>query len=315
MGGFRGSALRVGGGVGLVVLFLGSVISIVAIRPLELGPLVVLLAVAGASAAVFSAYYLPNQLDERVKRAVIVGAGCITLLTAVLALRPGQEPPVLPADPLTATPSAEPADPLTATLGFGSECENFAVPTPLLASLPPDAELDAQWVYEHNGATSDRVMSLAIQGKTEDAVMLHRLRVVDLRAQDPPTDVADIFPCGRIRREVVPVRYFEVDLRDPAQVVPRPAPAPDPQTGKVEPAKTFPFQVSNTNPEFFVLVVSGQACFCDWRLALDWTSGGRSGTITVDHGFGKIRTDTSLDSERIQYAQRRDGTWDPPLPK
>ncbi len=304
MGGFRGSAVRVGGGLGLVVLFLVSVILIVANWPLRLGPAVILLVVAGASAAVFSAYYIPNQLDERVKRAVIVGAGCITLITAVLALRAGPEPP-----------DAPPTDPLTATLGFGSECENFAVPTRLLPSLPPDSELNAQWVYEHNGATSDRVLSLTIQGKTEDAVTLHRLRVVDLGVQDPPSDVAHIFPCGRVRREVVPVRYFEVNFSDPAQVIPRPAPAPDPQTGQIEPAKAFPFQVSNSNPEVFVLIVRGQACFCDWRLALDWTSGGRSGTTTIDHGFGKLRTDTSLGSERIQYSQSRDGTWDPPLPR
>jgi MFS family permease len=109
----------------LVVIFLGSVGFVLWRWPLELGLTVALLVVAGASAAILSAYYLPNHLDERLKRAGTVGAGCIALIAAVLAAGALLNPP---------------KEPLTATLGLGAECKNFAVPTDLLPSIPPNAE-------------------------------------------------------------------------------------------------------------------------------------------------------------------------------
>jgi hypothetical protein len=284
----------------LLIIFGGSVVWLVLDWPLPAVLTVALVVLAGASAALISAYYVPDKLDKRLKRALTVGVGCIALIAAVLAIPALQRPQ---------------DEPLTASLGFGAECERFAVPSGLLPSVPTDDGLDAKWVYNHDGATSGSMLSLTVQGKTQDAVILHGLRVVDLKAQDPPSDVADILPCGRVYQQVVPVRYFEVNLSDPPQIRSSPAPEPDPYTGKIEPATTFPYQVSNTDPEVFVLIATGPACFCDWRLALDWTSGGRSGTTIIDHGFGKVRIDTSSDSERMQYARQKDGTWDPPLPK
>ena len=201
----------------LLVIFVGSVVWLVWHWPL--GPVltVALVVVAGAAAALISAYYIPDKLDKRLKRALTVGVGFIALIAAVLAIPALQRPQ---------------DEPLTASLGFGVGCEKFAVPSGLLPSVPTDAELDAKWVYNHDGATSGSVLSLTVQGKTQDAVILNGLRVVDLKAQDPPSNVADILPCGHVYQEVVPVRYFEVDLSDPLQIRSSPAPDPDPYTGK-----------------------------------------------------------------------------------
>lgn len=284
----------------LVSIFLGSVAFLLWRWPLRLGLTVGLLVLAGTSAALLSAHYLPKKLDERTKRAGTVGVGCVALIVAVLAAGTVREPPM---------------EPLTATLGFGNECETFAVPTELLPSLPRSAELNAQWVYSHNGATSRRLINLVVQGKTQDAVILTGMRVVDLKARKPPSDIAEILPCGRIQQQVVPVRYFDVQLGDPPSIVSKPGYAPDPQTGETEPATSFPYKVSNSEAEVFLLAVSGPDCFCDWRLALDWTSGDRSGTTTIDHGFGEVRSDTGGDTDRIRYSRKKDGTWDQLLPR
>jgi hypothetical protein len=299
----RRRRLRILFGVLLVMAFVGSLGWILLKRP-PLTVLVILIVVAAVTAAAFSAYFVPNKLSERFKRAFTVGAAAVGLITTLVAV------PAIQNDS-----GAQPAtkDPLSATLSFGF-CENFTVPTELLPSLPPGADLNAQWVYDHSGATSNNVLSLTVHGTTQDVVTLQRLHVLDLKTQATPSNTAYLYPCGRIRRQVVPVRYFEMNLDDPAQVIARPAPGPNPQTGEIEQATTFPYQVSNTEAESFLIIVRGLACFCAWRLGLDWTSGERSGTTIVDHGFGEVRTDTS-GYDRAEYLRKRDGTWEPPLPK
>jgi hypothetical protein len=283
----------------LVILFLGSVGWIVLGWPLGLGQTVALVLIAGASASLFSAHYLPDQLDARIKRAATVGAGCIALIAAVLAV------PAL---------QGRPRQPLTTTLTVGVPCESFAVPAELLPSVSSRSEIAADWIYDNRGASASTVLNLVVQGTTEEAVILHGLRVIDLAMPDPPSDVVTIRPCERPRLAIVPKRFLELVLTSPPTVIPRPASGPD-EKGYIEPAAEFPYQVSSTEPEYFVIVVVGPACFCEWRLALDWTSGGRSGTTVIDRGFGKIRTNTGPDAERVEYTRTEDGTWDPPLPK
>jgi hypothetical protein len=105
-------------------------------------------------------------------------------------------------------------------------------------------------------------------------------------------------------------RYFEVNMGNPAKITPRPAPFAD-EEGKRQPAIKFPIKlkVSNSDLELLVLKVTGPDCFCEWRLAIDWTSSGRSGTTIVDHGFAKIRSDTRQYQHRRQYAPE-DRKWE-----
>jgi len=184
-------------------------------------------------------------------------------------------------------PSAEP-DPLIATVDFDmGECENYTIPKSLVKSLPKqNTGFDAEKIYEQGGATHG-ALQLTVEG-TGNAVILRRLRVVELKRNSTPRNSVHILSCGPVG-EPVTVRIFDVDMSDPVKVIPVPGHNPD--TGEEVPPVNFPFKVSGSDPEVFLLGVTGVDCFCEWRLAIDWTSAGRSGTTVVDHGFGPIRSD------------------------
>src|SRR5829696_9414927 len=83
--------LRVFFGVALVLVFLGSVGWILLTWPVPLVLLVALVVVAALSAAVFAAYFVPNKLSERMKRAVTVGVGAVGLVTTLIAVPAAQD--------------------------------------------------------------------------------------------------------------------------------------------------------------------------------------------------------------------------------
>lgn len=143
-------SLRVFFGLALVLVFLGSVGWILLTWPVPLVLLVVLVVVAALSAAVFAAYFVPNKLSERMKRAVTVGVGAVGLVTTLIAVPASQEatsPPARP-EPSAASPTVE-AAPLTATLEFNTpQCEDFTVPTSVLPLLANRTEISPQWIYE-----------------------------------------------------------------------------------------------------------------------------------------------------------------------
>jgi hypothetical protein len=322
--------LRIVFGCLLVLAFLGSAGFILFNWPLPLAVAVILIMVAAASAAVFAAYFVPNKLSVRSKRAFTVGAAAVGLITTLIAVPAIQNPPSPPelkasdasetasqtaasdtAEASTATPSPLP-DPITATLTFGLDCEWFTLPTSQLRALSKVSNIDAEWIYKHGGATTSGEMILIVQGKGEDAVVLQRLRVVELEHIPVPTNVADIGCDAGVGGEQTS-RYLDIRLSNPTRVVSRPGPeGPDDKKGG--PAAKFPYKVSNADPEYFEILVSGPPCFCRWRLALDWTTQGRKGTLIIDRGFDKIVTDTSEHGSRPEYAYY-DNKWHPPLPK
>jgi hypothetical protein len=101
------------------------------------------------------------------------------------------------------------------------------------------------------------------------------------------------------------VRQFNVNFSDPVKFTP--VPGQDPGTGEDVPAVDFPFKVSNNDPEVFLIEPIGPTCFCEWRLAIDWTNGGRSGTTVVDRGFGPILSDPHHDGRPLIYFES--GDW------
>jgi hypothetical protein len=175
-------------------------------------------------------------------------------------------------------------------------------------------DVDAKWAYGNGGATQDGKMILTIQGRSGTAVIIDALRVVDFERHPAPANHVEVLPCdpegGRQS-----VRYFEVDLAKHPRVIPRPSdPDPDPPY-KQQPAAKFPFKVSKSDPEVFELWVDGPDCLCAWRLAVDWTSGDRSGTTYLDHGFDKIRTITNQNQDLPSYYYDGQEGWVPALPK
>jgi hypothetical protein len=270
----------------------------------------------------FIALFVTKDLSPRLERALAGGTGLILLIATVLAVQgttgstalsnggqaaPQVSAPGAPAStppPGESRPSSEP-NPLITTTDFdGSDCENYTIPESLVPSLPKrNTGFDPQWIYEHGGAT-EYGFELTVEGKTDTAIILKRFRVIELKRKPVPHDAVYLMSCGPSGGAVT-VRQFDVNMSDPVTFTP--VPGHDLNTGDELPAVDFPFKVSNNDPEVFLIGPTGATCFCEWRLAIDWTSGGRSGTTVVDRGFGPIRSDPSGVNRPLIYFEN--GDW------
>ena len=305
----------------LVLAFFGSIGWILLGWPLPMRLWVALVLAAGLSFAGLILLFIPKELPPSVTRALAGGSGVIVLIAAVMAVQGADSPSTGnggQAAPQTSgrrvpgstpgmeesRPSGEP-DPLITTTDFDLElCENFTIPESLVPSLPKkDTGFDPEWIYK-NGGASTYGFELTVEGKTDTAVVLRRFRVVDLKRKPVAANPVNVESCGPSGGAVT-VRQFDVNFRDPIKFTS--VPHQDPITGEEVPAVDFPFKVSNNDPEVFLIEPTGATCFCEWRLAIDWTSGGRTGTTVVDRGFGPIVSDPNHDGRPLIYFEN--GDW------
>ncbi|WTZ21740.1 helix-turn-helix domain-containing protein [Streptomyces microflavus] len=195
--------------------------------------------------------------------------------------RPERQPPV-------ARPAAPPftwtSDDHVWKYGCG---HTYLVGGPPAAVPPPPAEADAEsWATAlgavHAGETGVRI---TLQGTDERAVVLEALRIRVVERREPAE--------GRVHRMssgcggALTPRMFDVDL-DVARPVARSVPGND--TGEPIPAVSFPYRVSASDPEVFLVTGRAARCDCDWVAELRWSSGGRSGTVRIDDGGRPFRT-------------------------
>lgn len=195
--------------------------------------------------------------------------------------RPERQPPV-------ARPAAPPftwtSDDHVWKYGCG---HTYLVGGPPAAVPPPPAEADAEsWATAlgavHAGETGVRI---TLQGTDERAVVLEALRIRVVQRREPAE--------GRVHRMssgcggALTPRMFDVDL-DVARPVARSVPGND--TGEPIPAVSFPYRVSASDPEVFLVTGRAARCDCDWVAELRWNSGGRSGTVRIDDDGRPFRT-------------------------
>lgn len=306
----------------LVLVLAGSILWIWFGWPLPMRLWIALALLAGCSLFLFIALFVTKDLPPNLTRGLAAGTGLIVLIATVMAVQGttggtatsngGQAArkasgPGAPAStpPLTESRPSSGPDPLITTTDFDIEsCENFTIPESLVPSLPKkDTGFDPKWIYEHGGA-SIYGFELTVEGKTDGAVVLKRFRVIDLRKKSVPPNAVHLMSCGPAGGAVT-VRQFNVNFSDPVKFTP--VPGQDPGTGEDVPAVDFPFKVSNNDPEVFLIEPIGPTCFCEWRLAIDWTNGGRSGTTVVDRGFGPILSDPHHDGRPLIYFEN--GDW------
>jgi hypothetical protein len=218
----------------------------------------------------------------------------------MLSLQTVNEPSPLPSSSAPGpTTHPSPAEPLTATLQFYDPCESFSIPKSILPSIPTDdTYFDAGWIYEHGGATLGQ-LGVVLQTNTDDPVIITRLRVVELKRNDPPPDVISIHSCGESGSEVE-ARSFEVNMKDKPKIIPR--------ATQYWHSQDLPFMVSGTNLDILSFKVTGPDCFCDWRLAIDWRTHDRKGTTVVGRRFESIRSDTRDYKDRPAY-RLINGEW------
>ncbi|MGK5697885.1 helix-turn-helix domain-containing protein [Streptomyces sp. URMC 128] len=147
---------------------------------------------------------------------------------------------------------------------------------------PPPPEQDAPaWVGAMGAVPSgEQYVKVTVQGTGKETVVVDGLtvRMAGKRAPLAWNDYAMGYPgvgCGGS----VPTRSFTVAL-DAAR------PAVVPEAGHDD----FPFKVSESDPEVYYIRADASAYDVSWYLELRWSSGGRSGTLTVDDRGRPFRT-------------------------
>jgi hypothetical protein len=187
--------------------------------------------------------------------------------------------------------------PLAVTLAYDKndvangapDCVNWIFRRPLSGiPAPSDGVTDETWAHRYGGVDSGATdFKLAVQGVTTTAVQLLGFRVIDIE-RGPSihgTDISSTWGCGPS-----PEAGFEIALGTKPPVI-TPVPGTDSGAAKKIP---FPFVVSSTDIQQFQVQVLSQAnpCDCDikWRLALDWSYEGKTGTAVIDDNGKPFQT-------------------------
>jgi hypothetical protein len=166
---------------------------------------------------------------------------------------------------------------------------------------PPDERLilsnDVHQLVDHN------CLSLTVEGRTSQAVVLERLRIHVVRRR--PASV----PRGVRLQPVLwlgfdlPVRSFLADVRssDVALLTPLPL-----RPGDRELTRDFPFGVDKSAPEILKFHLDYGDEDIEWLAELDWLSAGKPGTVRIDNA-GAPFVSTAFHSRPV-YAWR-DQEW------
>ncbi|WP_405898405.1 helix-turn-helix domain-containing protein [Streptomyces sp. NBC_00727] len=170
---------------------------------------------------------------------------------------------------------------------------------------PPPPNSTRGWARALGGVDGGGMrLELTVQGASQQAVVLNSLRVKVLSQRAPVQQPA--FSMGEGCGSGIEPQSFDVDLDDSR---PSLTPVAGKQGDEVVPAKDFPFRVSSSDVEVFDLDAHVEGHDVSWYLELEWSSGGRTGTLRVDEGGKPFRT--SSIAGRPEYYYRYDtSVWE-----
>ncbi|MEV3934265.1 helix-turn-helix domain-containing protein [Streptomyces sp. NPDC049944] len=251
------------------------------------------------SAADPSAPEAPRARPHRGAPAPLLVAAAVALVVLALAAALLGHPTRTASAP--APPSTAPgrtAAPLPFTWNIGSQLREggcghtyLVDRAPRAVAPPPVAADSGAWAGTHGAVHGgEALVRITVQGRSpSDAVVLHALhvRVVDRAAPLPWNAYRMDNGCGG----AVTPRHFAVDLDRPRPLA-RPVDGLDASGAKVRkiPAVSFPYKVTSSDPEELLVSARTAGCDCRWYLELEWSAGGRTGTVRITDGGKPFRT-------------------------
>jgi hypothetical protein len=167
----------------------------------------------------------------------------------------------------------------------------FAQPMKAVKAIPlPNRDLGAletwdAWAHSHGGMdASSTGVRFIVEGATSHPVVLTGLTAEIVERLPPPRGV-HVVPFGG---GGLPTRRFEVNLDESPPTVRSLAAAPELESAP--PPIDFPYRVSATDPEVFLMIGSTLACDCAWRANLEWVYQGKKGMTVIDDAGRPFRT-------------------------
>ncbi|MEU3083489.1 transcriptional regulator [Streptomyces albidoflavus] len=178
------------------------------------------------------------------------------------------------------------------------------------AVAPPPVAADSEaWARTHGAVHGgEALVRITVQGRSpSDAVVLHALhvRVVDRAAPLPWNAYRMDNGCGG----AVTPRRVAVDLDRPRPLA-RPVDGLDASGAEVRkiPAVSFPYKVTSSDPEELLVSARTTDCDCRWYLELEWSAGGRTGTVRITDGGKPFRT-SGTGGSRTYVHNSAEGRW------
>jgi hypothetical protein len=222
-----------------------------------------------------------------------VVAAAITALLLTWDLLPGAEPrsvptasQVTPPQVTASQPTASQEDvlPFTVAVRASSGLGEWVANQPL-ADLParPGASGNdgdwADWARRTGAVPTTQSVSFTVQGRSEAQVVLTDLRV---RVVERLPAIAGVLVRAGFGGDAV-YRWVSADLdTDPPTL----SPGIDEMYEGSAPAErrpiAFPYEVSISDAETFLVDGTADSCYCSWIIELSWASEGHVGTVTID---------------------------------
>ncbi|MFE4973521.1 helix-turn-helix domain-containing protein [Kitasatospora sp. NPDC056651] len=196
-----------------------------------------------------------------------------------------------PSPGATASPTADPLKVATRSFVYDNPCyQHFLVNSPPQQVGPPAGEQDApRWAAAYGAvASGEQRVALTVQGTGKDTVVLEALHVRVLTKGAPLAwnDYVMGDGCGGD----VESASFDVDLD-----------AGSPTVAARRGQRDFPRKVSESDPEVLYVTARTRAHDVRWELALDWSSGGRKGTVRVNAKGTAFRTSAGVGRPGYSY--------------
>jgi hypothetical protein len=248
---------------------------------------------------------------------LLVAAAAVALVVLALAAALLGHPIRTASAPASAsTAPGRTAAPLPFTWSIGSQLweggcgHTYLVDRAPRAVAPPPVAADSgAWAGTHGAVHGgEALVRITVQGRSpSDAVVLHALhvRVVDRAAPLPWNAYRMDNGCGG----AVTPRHFAVDLDRPRPLA-RPVDGLDASGDEVRkiPVVSFPYKVSSSDPEELLVSARTAGCDCRWYLELEWSAGGRTGTVRITDGGKPFRTSGTRGRPAYVY-DSAEGRW------
>lgn len=165
---------------------------------------------------------------------------------------------------------------------------------------PPPPQDTRGWARALGGVDGGNLLlEVTVQGKSGQAVVLKGLHVRTLSRKAPLAWSA--YSMGEGCGSGITPQSFDIDIDDGRPTL---TPVAGQQGDVRVPPKDFPFRVSSTDVEVFDLNAHVEGHDVSWYLELEWSSGGREGTLRIDDGGKPFRT--SSIKARPTYTYRYD---------
>ncbi|MFI1937089.1 helix-turn-helix domain-containing protein [Streptomyces purpureus] len=171
---------------------------------------------------------------------------------------------------------------------------------------PPSPQGARGWVTPLKGVPGDEVViDVSLQGTGEETVLLKALHVHTVGTSEPLAGNAYVMGvgCGGEAR----LQSLDINL-DAAQ--PRPVPVAGYRGDRFVPASDFPYKVSADDPQVVRITAHTRARSVRWYLELEWSSGGRSGTLRLDDKGRPFTTTATTGLPKYQFPLGANA-WEP----